>query len=241
MRAVVMIPVDGDLDDQPERLAAWKFVHRELEVRDYKIVTADTERGSPWRKGVALAYAREGAAIFDAELLIVHDADVLVSAEALAAAVSAVEAGAAWAMPHRLVHRLDEATTDAILGGGNFPPTEPSYARKPYTGFQGGGITVLRAETWDDCPVDHRFIGWGGEDEAWAWALGCLYGPPWRGDADLWHLWHPHPEPNARHVSTPQSHVLWRAYRAQRNRPDLMRRTLDGARFTDAETGTRSA
>ena len=53
-------------------------------------------------------------------------------------------------------------------------------------------MTVLRAEVFDGCPMDPRFLGWGGEDAAWGQALRRLYGPPAQFDGALTHLWHVH-------------------------------------------------
>jgi len=220
----ILMPFAAHGDDYREA-ARWYVERRLVAHFPWPVCIGDSDL--PWSKGTALARARSSTT---ADVLVIHDADVLVAPDALLAAVTAVRGGSAWAIPHALVHRLDQAVTDQLLAGGDFPPAIPRYMRQPYRGYEGGGITVVSAAVWDECPVDPRFIGWGGEDEAWAWALGCMYGPAWRGSADLWHLYHPHPDPNARHVSTPQSHLLWRSYRAHRNRPDLMRGILDGAR-----------
>lgn len=98
------------------------------------------------------------------------------------------------------------------------PHSEPSYQ-----GFAGGGITVLPVRTYLDVPLDTRFTGWGGEDEAWALALRALVGPPWRGTAPLWHLWHPPQDRASRRWGSPEARDLYLRYRRAARHPDRMR------------------
>jgi hypothetical protein len=114
-------------------------------------------------------------------------------------AIEAVSAGAAWSVPHRLVHRLtEEASANVLCGAEPHPGMPLAILNRPYIGRLGGGVVVLPRSVWDQCSLDQRFIGWGHEDEAWALALDHLYGPPVRFSATLWHLWHP-----------PQQRISW--------------------------------
>jgi hypothetical protein len=158
----------------------------------------------------------------DADLLVVHDADVW--CDALDDAIEAVRAGAPWAMPHRRVYRLTEDATNAALDGGDLGgPT----VEHPYIGWQGGGIVVLPRTTYRDCPLDPRFAGWGAEDEAWARALVALHGKPWRGRAPLWHLWHP-PQPRvSRRMGSESSDALLARYVIAGKRAGPMRTLIE--------------
>lgn len=219
MTTAILVPLSRDLAGH--RLAAWRHVRSVISERG-ELYYGFSDPGPGWSKGTAVAQAR---AQTDADILVVHDADVMVSAEALEAAVSAVRDGAPWAIPHREVYRLAQLATITALTDTS--PTGVASGtdldRPPYVGYAGGGITVVRADVWDACPIDPRFTGWGSEDEAWGWALGCLYGHPWRGISPLIHYYHPHAAPGARRATSPEAHLLWRSYRAHRNRPDLMR------------------
>jgi hypothetical protein len=128
-----------------------------------------------WCKAAAIADALHRST---ADIVILHDADVW--CDGLEPAVEAIDTYCAWAIPHDKVHRLAEGQEP----GGNL-------IQNPYTGWAGGGIVVIRRDIYDRCPIDHRFVGWGQEDESLARALTLLYGAPWRGSADLWHWWHP--------------------------------------------------
>lgn len=175
----------------------------------------------PWVKAHAVAAATRGCGC---DVLVVADADVW--SDGIPDAIDAVREGAAWAVPHHLLHRLDEAATRQVLAGRH-PKETTGRTERPYAGRAGGGVVVLRREVWEDCPLDPRFAGWGHEDEAWALALRCLYGPAVRFEHPMWHLWHP-PQPRInRGVGSAESERLYRRYaKAQRN-PSLMRALVE--------------
>lgn len=232
--AAALVPWWLTVDD-PHRAAAWDYVSARLSPQ-LPVYMGGAIRQGQWSKGAAVEYARDAlrSAVArgapDADVYVVHDADVVVHPEALTAAVEVVARGqAAWAVPHGTVRRLSEQRTALVLAGEAELETSRQFTRYPYTGIAGGGITVVRADVYEDCPIDARFLGWGAEDECWGWALNVLHGPPWRGDAALWHLWHPHPAPRSRHGTSKASHDLWLAYRHARRTPARMREVLNGA------------
>jgi hypothetical protein len=181
---------------------------------------------------------RDAIAGSDADILVIHDADVF--CDGTVEAIDRVRSGAPWAIPHKLVWRLSpQATTDVLSGvepheGLQLDPDEPTARkRKGYAGRPGGGIVVIRRDIYEDCPLDPRFAGWGHEDEAWALALTRLHGKPVRLGAHLWHLWHP-PQPRiSRGFGSAESELLYRRYHKART-PELMRRLVDEARCVDA-------
>jgi hypothetical protein len=126
---------------------------------------------------------------------VVADADVLVPPAALTRSLAAVADGAAWAMPHGDVYRLDRNATNRLLIGSLDPMPRQLSARllerRAAPGPWGGGLVVLSLEAWETSGgIDPRFEGWGGEDEAWARALTALVGPCVREGAPMFHLWH---------------------------------------------------
>lgn len=230
----VLVPwrPDGDHRDR-----AWAWLRRWWAAQHpgWQVVEGTCPAG-PWRKGAALADAARRA---DSGLVVVADADVLCAG--LPASVDEVGGGrAAWAMPHRTVHRLTAAATDRLLTGGGLPsPPGRPPGRRPagrsrpgtglaevHPGYAGGGLVVLPARLLAEVPMDPRFAGWGQEDESWALALTTLTGPPWRGAAPLWHLWHP-PQPRVtRRVGSPAGEALAHRYRLAARDPARMRALL---------------
>lgn len=230
MKVAVVIPTDAAMwvgGGDPWRKRAIAYVLRHLDpMLDQGIIIGECD--GDWCKADAVA---EGVARTDADIIVVHDADVVVQLRAIERAVVAVnEEIAEWSIPHNLVHRLDEDSTNVVLKTGLIPTQTRQLVRWPYVGMVGGGITVMRRDTYLDCPLDARFKGWGSEDQSWGFALECLHGLPWRGDADLFHLWHPHAEPGAQRSPLFASERLRRAYRAYHERPDRMRVLVDEAR-----------
>lgn len=70
----------------------------------------------------------------------------------------------------------------------------------------------------------------GQEDESWACALHTLLGEPWRGDADLVHLFHPPQERMTRRRGSQESWRLRNRYFAARDDPAAIRGLIEESR-----------
>jgi hypothetical protein len=212
----VVIPYTSD---DPARQAARRYVLGWYAARHpgWEIIEGDCP--GDWSKGAALA---DAVARASHDVLVVADADSVVPADVLAQAVRVIAAGARWVMPHRTVFRLAEEHTAAVYAGAE--PQRSDTCRAPYTGVTGGGITVLTRGTWQAVGgIDPRFVGWGGEDMAFGWALETLCGPGVHLAGPLFHLWHKHEAKGDRRRGCPQSEALAGRYRVARNKPDAMR------------------
>jgi hypothetical protein len=179
------------------------------------IVSDPAAAAQPWCKAAAAADAIASAA---GDTIVVADADVL--CDGIGAAVDAVVSGRhPWAVPHHGVYRLTPEATACVYAGGEAPdarlPRSLLRGRitESHRGVVGGGLVVLRRALWDRVPLDARFRGWGQEDLAWGWALARVAGPPWRGMAPLYHLWHPPAQRADRARGSADSVHLWDRYR----------------------------
>lgn len=157
---------------------------------------------------------RDGVSQSDADMFVIADGDVWTT---IHAAIHAVEQHrAAWAIPHKLVHRLSSGATQSVLDGETWrglPLSDDNEQdRTPYVGHETGTLLVISREAFDTAPPDARFVGWGQEDDAWAVALRTLVGPPWRGNSDLVHLWHPAQPRISRTVGTEANAALFARY-----------------------------
>lgn len=224
----VLLPIGGNC---PHRARAREYVRAWYEHHhpEYELVYGIIRGTSVWCKAEAVAYAAHRAS---GDVLVVADADTV--APRLADAVQALTKGWNWAMPHYTVNRLNRRTTDAVLLGSDpesFPRSLKWYDQLPYVGIPGGGIVVLRRETYESAPIDPGFRGWGQEDEAWALALRSLHGKPWRPSrsAPLWHLWHPPQKRKSRAIGSDKSKFLLSEYQKSRT-PEMMSYRLSGAR-----------
>lgn len=194
------MPWRGGCADR-ERALAWTSTQY---PSSWRLTLARCPDG-PWVKAQAVQPALEGSR---AEVVVVADADVW--CEATAEAVEAVRAGAPWAKPHTLVYRLNQEATAEVLAGAE-PTISMPRARDPYRGYPGGGIVVAKPQTLRDIPLDPRYEGWGGEDSSWGMALLEMVGKPWRGEAPLFHLWHP-PQPHTGKWGSQESRALAHRY-----------------------------
>lgn len=176
----------------------------------------------PWCKGAAV---NPWVAEIDG-VVVVADADVW--CDGLSQAVEAVEGGAPWAIPHGDVHRLTQEATEAVLAGADWRGQPLEQA--PYRGIRGGGYVVARAEVLREIPLDPRFTGWGQEDVSWGLALATLLGEPWRGEADLVHLWHPPQERMTRKYGSMEGRALYRRYARASHDPAEMQALIGEAR-----------
>lgn len=199
----------------PHRQAALEWAMARWAKTGHEVVVG--EHAGPWCKASAV---EAGLTRATGQVLVVADADVW--CDTWGKALDAVTSGrAAWASPHTWVHRLDQRSTCQVLGGEQ-PRTTMRHSEPRHRAMLGGGLVVLHRNTYTQVRLDARFVGWGGEDEAWARALQVLAGSPWRGGDGLWHLWHPPQERLSRREGSRESSALLRRYRAARTRDQML-------------------
>jgi hypothetical protein len=215
----------------PYRERAWHWLRGRYVAEGWSVVEASGPPG-PWSKGAAVNPAVEAS---EAEIIVQADADCLT--DGLTDAVRAIEDGAPWAIPHDLLHRLSEEDTAAVIEGADW--RRLGLEQPSYSGIEGGGVVVARRETLLAAPLDHRFQGWGQEDESHAVALTTIAGEPWRGDADLYHLWHPPQKRLTRRRGSRASWELRRRYFAARNDPAAMTSLIEESRDQSADEHSR--
>lgn len=213
-QVAVLIPTGGT--ECPWRARALEYVidHYRTNHRGWEIHLG--EHPEPWSKGAAVADAYRQT---DARMLVLADADSFVAPDVLSAAVAAATVDG-WAMPHAMVHRLSQRATERLYAGG--PIDLDDLARGAYRGVKGGGIVAITRDAYETVGgIDPRFVGWGGEDIAFNWALTALINGGARMAGDLVHLWHPHPAPDLR--GSAESEALLARYTAARKDPGAMR------------------
>lgn len=187
-----------------------------------------------WSKGDAIADALQRAGS-GAQVLVLADADSFMLDPAdLRTAIDLVRLGGfPFAVPHSKVYRLRTDETERIENAPELAPRLGFTVRPVYEGPIGGGITVVSREAFELVRgIDRRFLGWGGEDVAFGWALQTLAGEGRRLEGRLVHLWHPHPAPNLR--GSPASEELVAQYRAARGVRRRMAAVVAGEQWEPA-------
>lgn len=216
MRVEVIVPFTSG--GCQHRARAWEW----LKPR-YRWPVTVAPGPAPWCKALAVMPA---VAASTADIVVVADADVW--ADGLQAAIDEVVAGAAWAIPHRGVHRLTKASTARFIAGAPLDGLE--LTERGYLGVPGGGIVVAPRELLLAVPLDPRFVGWGQEDEALGVALQTMTGAPWRSRTPLAHLWHPPPPRLTRRRGSHAGWALWERYSRAEGDPIAMDQLLKEAR-----------
>lgn len=150
-----------------------------------------------------------------------------------------------WSVPNGLLHRLSPDSTLRLLAGESWQglplSTDNPQDSKPYRVHAAGTLLAITAEAFDVAPPDPRFVKWGSEDDAWALALRTLVGKPWRGDADLVHLWHPAEARKSRVTGNENNRQLLRRYKACGRSADLMRGLIEEAKAWHPSTSDPTA
>lgn len=204
----------------PYREASWKYIQQWFHHNapdSWQIIEASHD-SVPFNKAQAV---RDGFKKSFGKVIVVHDSDSI--SDSLFEAVDLVKNRYQWAVPHTMVHRLTPEATIKVLEGTDPTAVLDQTHEKPYKGVIGGGIVVLRRELFEKCPPDNRFVGWGGEDEAWGYALQLVSNqPPARGKGRLIHLWHPPQERMTRMYGSLQSKQLIERYRTAARRRSAM-------------------
>src|SRR5690606_25665371 len=120
-----------------------------------------------------------------------------------------------WCHPHDRLVRLTPEASQAVIDGAEPADVdhETNWDEKPYCQRAGAGPMAIERSLALAIPPDQRFDGWGGEENAWGWALTTLHGEVPRLEGTGYHLWHP-PQPRvSRHVGNPANHALRDRYR----------------------------
>lgn len=216
----VVVPWRGGCPDREQALR-WVLRRWHDAFPDWLVRLAEAPPGE-WVKASAVMPTIAAA---QAPVIVVADADVWVDAEVVAASVDLVADGAPFAIPHTEVWRLSCSSTAALYAGAPLDQLD-DLDEAPYPGVAAGGLLVIDRTVALDVPLDPRFEGWGGEDHAWGFALSTLHDMPPRGDARLWHLWHPPAPRISRKVGSNPSEALRQRYSRARIRPEDMRQLV---------------
>lgn len=227
----VVIPTRTTGDPWREKALEWVRRWYAEKHPELPVVLGEIPEDDEWSKGAAVAGGIEQLGPVD--VLVLADGDsVILEPEVLSNAIHLVSSGrASWIVPHRIVYRLREAETARLHADPAAKPRPGAVVRTPYAGPAGGGITVLSSDAFRRVGgIDRRFLGWGGEDVAFGWALATVVAPVTRLQGRLLHLWHPHPAPDLR--GSPASEALVARWREARGYPRRMAEMIETGEWT---------
>ncbi|WP_227937344.1 glycosyltransferase family 2 protein [Alkalihalobacillus deserti] len=129
------------------------------------------------------------------DLLVIADADVVYDPKIIVESIKLLKK-APWVVPFTELYDVPQQETRKILTKKAKWPIaiKPKNCHKInwlYEGFAGKLIVIPRKHFEAVNGFDERFIGWGGEDDAFSHAVNTICGEFVNLKAKLFHLWHP--------------------------------------------------
>ncbi|UAC49109.1 glycosyltransferase [Bacillus aquiflavi] len=146
----------------------------------------------PFSKSQAVNNAAKTAA---GDTFIIVDADIICSPKVINDSVKRLN-HTPWIIPYSKVAHLNKHRTERLL------QTDPKWpldlnpkdkiTKTKKNMLPVGGINILSRPCFEAVGgFDERFIGWGGEDDAFAASLNTICGHYTRLPHLIYHLWHP--------------------------------------------------
>lgn len=207
--------------DDPNRRQAFEFV-KTWWTNNFNYEIINVSSGGPYTKG---ASTHLGVSLTDQQTIVIADADCYIeNPQHVIDYVSAVESGQLqWVIPHKKVYRIPEVLTQKLYDTGTIDLKQVGCYNISIN--MGGGMPILSRKAWETVNgIDPRFVGWGGEDVSFGWALRCLVGEPTRGFSNLVHLYHPDQGP--RKQISPENQKLMARYQLASHDKIAMRKLV---------------
>lgn len=212
MNTVVIVPFRPDFG---HRDVVWDFLRWNFwEHVPYRVVVG-RHHGGLFNRSAAINCA---AADGPWDVAVIADADTWVPFPQLVEAVDTARSTGRVCAAFDMVVEINQSSThDLLKGRRSLLDTDHLSAdriRVTDLEVQSSAIVVPR-QVWDDVGgFDERFVGWGGEDNAFWRAATILGGEPDRVSGMAYHLWH---EPSAgKHQGRQYAAnlALWKRYQS---------------------------
>lgn len=136
-----------------------------------------------------------------ADIVLVCDADMILSKESLFRSIDAVSTQVDFVRPFSSLIDLDEQQTSVYNTTGSLPsePKDDESNDRSHLNERlclAGGAFLIRKSIFDKVSgFDERFLGWGGEDDAFSMKVrNETNRAVIARDSLAWHLWHPRAE-----------------------------------------------
>ena len=185
----VILPIS--LNDKP-REHAFRWVKKYYEKMLPEVeVCVGISNEKPFSKARVINKAVEKS---EGEILVIADADIIFDPSILKQCIKQLETHS-WVIPYQEVLNLSpKSTQDLIAIEPQWPlPIHIDTWSRPYGNQIKGGLNIVPRQHFETVGgFDERFVGWGGEDDAFAASLDYLCGSHKRMNFTLYHLWHEH-------------------------------------------------
>lgn len=191
----VLVPYKSDNGQRDEN---WSWIYNR-----YRILMPNAEiclgyyYGEPFSRSRAINNAAKKAS---RNIFLIADADIVFDINQMRKAVEGL-LHYTWIVPYTSINYLTmeqtvelvKADHSIIMRRTDFSGCENVPCTSVYGGYDiYGGISLVPRESFEKIGgFDERFVGWGGEDDAFQKSLDAICGEHARLDTALWHLYHP--------------------------------------------------
>jgi len=159
---------------------------------------------------------------------IIADGDILYDPELMRHALRLLKEDN-WVIPFTSITRLTLSNSQAVFQTeAGWPLQVPVETKPDDARYFVGGVSVVTRKAFEKIGgYDERFVGWGGEDEAFAYSMDTIIGKHIRLEGNLLHFWHPFVGPSG-NPNYGKNYELFQAYRsALGNRSEMIRLIQD--------------
>ena len=219
MNTVVLVPYRGDNGGRRDQL--WAFTRKWFDQHlDWGIRVGCSPPG-PFNRSAAINQAARG----DWDVAVIHDADTIVPAHQLTAAVSVTADTNRLTFAFTTVVDLSQTCTDHLLATNSIDLEHLGIdgTRTAPLATQSSALAITR-DLWDRVGgFDEHFVGWSAEDNAFCKAATLHGGEPHRIPGHAFHLWHPPGRPPGNDPNYVNNQRRWRHYHAARTVEQLQR------------------
>lgn len=187
----VLIPYQSDGNGPRDSAFEWVLGYYAHTMPEIELCIGELSVSSeePFSRSKAINQAYRQAT---RDIIVIADSDIAYDPHLLKESITHVD-NRQWVIPFSRILRLSEEVTELVLQHARDWPLTVNIdlAVEQASAFV-GGFNVLNRKAYETVGgYDERFIGWGGEDEAFAYALDTLIGQHVRLDGEMVHFWHP--------------------------------------------------
>lgn len=189
-RVSVLIPYQSDGNGPRDTSFEWVLGFYARMMPEAEVCVGEiADSREPFSRSKAINRAYHQAT---KDIIVIADSDIVYDPNLLRESITYLNSEQ-WVIPFSRILRLSKETSHLLLQQeSRWPLTvKTETAAEQATAFV-GGFNVLGREAYETVGgYDERFVGWGGEDEAFAYALDTLVGHHIRLEGEMVHFWHP--------------------------------------------------
>ncbi|TLS37470.1 glycosyltransferase family 2 protein [Pseudalkalibacillus caeni] len=188
-RLSILIPYKSDKGPR-EKVFKWvcKFYERNLSQADIYIGESSTKIFS---RAQSINHAAQAAS---GNVFVITDGDIVCRPETIMEAVKQLHHSPMVIPYSNILDLTKESTYQTINGSAEWPGISKPRFKVRFKGkaYTLGGINIVKRDCFEAVKgFDERFIGWGGEDDAFAFSIKAVCGKYQRLNNVVYHMWHP--------------------------------------------------